>query len=335
MEVEVLGSELREARLRKELSLDEVEQELRIRAKFLAAIETGDYSLIPSQVQARGFLRNYAQFLGLDADAILARYEQAMGQPEAFGYNGHLPKPMPVVVAKPSESDQRAGPVPGSEGTPGPDIGRTSRRRRAFSSSMVVFGLTAVLMFFVLAWGGTQLIEWLIDTDNRAEGVDFIESVLGDQPTVTPSATFVPSPSPTAGVVIPEQQMFNSVFVILNVTQRTWARITVDGEVQFQGIAVPGTRLQYQGASAVQVRAGNAAGLEAVVNDQVIGPLGQRGQVVDVSFTLDGLQTQTPGEETGIPPATPNPVEALPAITPTPTQTPQPPMGDAIGEITT
>jgi cytoskeletal protein RodZ len=67
MEVEILGSELRAARLQKELSLDEVEQELRIRAKFLGAIEAGDYSLLPSQVQARGFLRNYAQFLGLDA----------------------------------------------------------------------------------------------------------------------------------------------------------------------------------------------------------------------------------------------------------------------------
>jgi transcriptional regulator with XRE-family HTH domain len=296
MEVEILGNELREARLRRELSLDEVEQELRIRAKFLAAIENGDYSLLPSQVQARGFLRNYARFLNLDANAMLARYEQAMGQPEMHRHNnGHLPEPTPVLVSKPAppvEDQAQPGRGPNTAGVYGasPDIGQTNRRQRAFSPSMVVFGLAAVMMFFALAWGSIQMIEWLINTDKKAEGVDFIESVL-DQPTVTPSATVMATPKPTQGISIPEQQMFNSVFVILDVTQRTWARIVVDGQVQFQGIAVPGTRLQYQGASAVQIYAGNAAGLEAVVNDVTIGALGTRGEIVDLSFSLDTLES--------------------------------------------
>lgn len=291
MEVEVLGNELHEARLRMELTLDEVEQELRIRAKFLAAIENGDYSLIPSQVQARGFLRNYAQFLGLDADAILARYEQAMGQLESFGYggNGHLPRPTPVVVARPNENGTRTSPP--NPAQPAPDTGQTSRRGRSFSSSMLVFGMAAVFVFFVLALGGTRAIEWLIDTDKKAEGVDFIQTVLGDQPTVTPSPTLPPAAQPTEGVPIPESQTFNSVFVIFDVVQRTWVRIMVDGVMQFEGVATPGTRLQYQGSQSVAVRAGNAAGLDVVVNDRAVGPLGGRGEVVDLTITLDNIDT--------------------------------------------
>lgn len=293
MEVEVLGSELREARLKRELTLEEVEQELRIRAKFLAAIENGDYSLLPSQVQARGFLRNYAQFLGLDGDVILARYEQAMRQPEAFRFNGngHLPRPTPVVVARPSDNGYTASPPRRPAEQPAPNTGKTSRRRPAFSSSMVVFGMAAVVMFFALALGGTRFVEWLIDTDKKAEGVDFIESVLGDQPTVTPSPTIAPTLASTPGVTVPDLQTYNSVFVIFNVTQRTWARITVDGTVQFEGIATPGTRLQYQGSSSVAVRAGNAAGLDVVVNDLTVGPLGARGQVVDLTITLDNFRS--------------------------------------------
>ena len=302
MEVEIIGSELRSARLHQELSLDEVEQELRIRAKFLAAIENGDYSLLPSQVQARGFLRNYAQFLGLDGDLILSRYEQAMRQPVPYGPNGgdknQLPRPTPVVVSKPNENGNRTAKA-ASAAENAPDTGQTSRRRRDFSSSMVVFGLAAVMMFFALAIGGTRAIEWLIDADRTAEGVDFIQSVLGDQPTVTPSPTLAPTPIATQGVAIPNEQMFNSVFVIINVTQRTWARVTVDGTVQFEGIAAPGTRLQYQGSEAVTIRAGNGAGLDVIVNDQKMGALGERGEVVDLNITRDGVPGMTTAAPAG------------------------------------
>ncbi len=307
MEVEVLGSELREARLQKELTLDEVEQELRIRAKFLAAIENGDYSLIPSQVQARGFLRNYAQFLGLNGNTILVRYEQAMGQLEAFSRDhSHLPRPTPVVVARPNANGNRTSKAANPAEQDAPNTGKTSRRARTFSSSMLVFGMAAVFMFFMLALGGTRIVEWLIAADQKAEGVDFIQTVLGDQPTITPSPTLAPTPVSTQGVTIPQQQTFNSVFVIFDVTQRTWARITVDGTVQFEGIAAPGTRLQYQGSTSVAVRAGNAAGLNVVVNDRVVGPLGTRGEVVDLTITLDNVDALFPAQASAIDATAPN-----------------------------
>src|SRR5690606_35054987 len=59
-QAEILGQRLREAREAKELSLDETERATRIRARFLDALERGDYSMM-TPVQAQGFLRNYAR----------------------------------------------------------------------------------------------------------------------------------------------------------------------------------------------------------------------------------------------------------------------------------
>lgn len=292
MEVEILGSELRAARLQKELSLEEVEQELRIRAKFLRAIEAGDYSLLPSQVQARGFLRNYAVFLSLDPNMILARYEQAMGQLEEVepSNNKHLPKPTPVVVAKPAETTYPdPSRTPNAEGVYAAEVNQPRRRRASFSSSLILVLVASLMLITAIALGGAQFVEALIAADSSANaGVDgFIDQILGDRPTVTPSATLDLRSTPTPETPVSSVQFADSVLVIFDVTQRTWIRITVDGAVSFEGIVVPGERLQYQGSETIKVRAGNGAGLDGIINGQALGPMGERGELIDITFTRD------------------------------------------------
>ncbi len=296
MEVEILGSELRASRLQKELTLEEVEQELRIRAKFLRAIEAGDYSLLPSQVQARGFLRNYAIFLGQDAGTILARYEQAMGQLDRQGSNGHLPQPAPVVIAKPAETNY-PGDDEQTHAAEGVYHNATKPKRRSpvFSSSVFVVGVVAVIVIAAMALGGVRFVEALIAADRNIEGdgvESFIDSVLGGQPTVTPSATFVAVPTATpGGIEISAARMSDSVIVVFDVTRRTWVRVTVDGVVHFEGIVKPGERYQYQGSESINVRAGNGAGLDANVNGEAVGLLGGRGELIDVTLTRAGVET--------------------------------------------
>ncbi len=299
MEVEILGSELRASRLQRELSLEEVEQELRIRAKFLRAIETGDYSLLPSQVQARGFLRNYAIFLGLDANAILARYEQAMGQIDAGGPNGHLPTPAQVVVAKPLEETYpgKMARQPGAQGVYNPNVGQTRRRRRAFSSTNILFSVASIFVIVALAWGSTRLVEALIAADRQVESqsgsINEFIGELDDQPSPTPSATFL-AQSAEATEVAQVNPIEEGVHAVFDVTQRTWLRVTVDEVVLFEGIAVPGETQQYQGEATIHIRAGNAAGLGTTINGRDIGPIGTRGELVDMTFSPDFQPTTTP-----------------------------------------
>ncbi|HEY0835649.1 MAG TPA: helix-turn-helix domain-containing protein, partial [Azospirillum sp.] len=66
---------LRDARLRLGVELRDAAATLRIRYPYLEAIEQGRYDDLPGTTYANGFLRSYAEFLGLDADDILRRYK--------------------------------------------------------------------------------------------------------------------------------------------------------------------------------------------------------------------------------------------------------------------
>jgi Helix-turn-helix domain/RodZ C-terminal domain len=78
-DLQSLGAVLKHAREQQALTFEEVELQTRIRVKFLQALENGDLSLLPSLAHARGFLRNYAQFLRLDANVIIASFGELTG----------------------------------------------------------------------------------------------------------------------------------------------------------------------------------------------------------------------------------------------------------------
>lgn len=74
--MKTVGSILREARLSKGITFDEVERATKIRAKFLEAIEADDYTILPTQAYAKGFVKNYGEFLGIPAGTILAFFRR-------------------------------------------------------------------------------------------------------------------------------------------------------------------------------------------------------------------------------------------------------------------
>jgi len=69
-----IGSSLREARLRRGLDLDAVADRILIRARYLAALEEERFHLLPHGSYRRSFLREYAEFLGLDGDLYVDEY---------------------------------------------------------------------------------------------------------------------------------------------------------------------------------------------------------------------------------------------------------------------
>ena len=74
-----LGDALRERREHKGVTMQQAAEDTRIREKFLQAIESGDYQSLPGTVYTKGFLRNYAQYLGLEAEEMLALYTGERG----------------------------------------------------------------------------------------------------------------------------------------------------------------------------------------------------------------------------------------------------------------
>jgi hypothetical protein len=85
-----IGEVLKRTRTRREIDIRTVEQETKIRIKYLRALENEEWDVLPGPAYARGFLRTYAQFLGLDGDALIDEYRrtveagQASDHPYAF-----------------------------------------------------------------------------------------------------------------------------------------------------------------------------------------------------------------------------------------------------------
>ncbi len=69
-----IGNSLREARLRKELDFPELEQGTKIRAKYLRALEDENFDQLPASTYIKGFLRTYADYLGLDGQLYVDEY---------------------------------------------------------------------------------------------------------------------------------------------------------------------------------------------------------------------------------------------------------------------
>lgn len=74
-----LGDALRTQRERMGITLEQAAEDTRIRDKFLRALESGDYQTLPGVVYTKGFLRNYADYLGLDPDQLIAQLQAERG----------------------------------------------------------------------------------------------------------------------------------------------------------------------------------------------------------------------------------------------------------------
>lgn len=99
--MESIGRYLRREREVRRVSLEELAQTTRIPLKMLLSIEDDRFDKLPGEVFARGFLRSYAQALGIEADDVLALYGQ--------GRRALIVNPAPFTAITPPEKGRRFG----------------------------------------------------------------------------------------------------------------------------------------------------------------------------------------------------------------------------------
>src|SRR5258708_22120688 len=310
-DAQTLGSELRAAREARDLTLDQAEQQTRIRSKYLEALEEGKYAVLPSAVQARGFLRNYARFLNLDADHIVGRYDALQGgrrrrraAPTTSAEDPTMLSPsrrtkeMHAVLVKPP-----AGPPLVEPPLQGP-------RRRFQFMGIIIGGIALLILAGLLIVGAQTLQAYLARNNNNGLILSplpqTINSTAGAATTAVTSQPLRPSPLPspvpnveaTASTV---KGTGSGVALTLNITERTWIRVTVDGTVTYVGSAAPNTTLKYEG-STINVRVANAIGVHVTLNNQYQGVMRARGQIVDQTYTVNSgsnAPTTAPPNATG------------------------------------
>jgi cytoskeleton protein RodZ len=90
-----IGSSLREARLRQELDFPALEERTKIRPKYLRALEDERFDILPAPTYVKGFLRSYAEALGLDGQPFVDEYNSrfAVGEEEPVIRARRVPQP--------------------------------------------------------------------------------------------------------------------------------------------------------------------------------------------------------------------------------------------------
>lgn len=315
-----IGQRLRNQREALGITLADAEKYTRVRQHYLYALETGNLDLLPSPVQGRGMLNNYAHFLNMDASALLDRFADALQARREERMEGSL-----KVPARERSAAESGLAAPGPSQKPV----KSAALRRFITPDLVIGGGLLVLMVIFFIWGASRLNLTAAPSQGVTSTAPSIAEVLmtpvapSQQPMPpaegTPAATPEPGqalpPAVPVSTVVGSQVNTDPLQIYIVARQRAWVKITVDGKVAFQGRVVPGNAYTYSGSQRIELLTGNAGGLQVLYNQNDLGVIGAVGQLASLDFSAQGVVTPTSAFSPS-PSATP-----LPTLTPFPTPT--------------
>lgn len=226
---DTLGHTLEEARRKIGRSIADVEADTFIRGRLIAALEQGDYEHLPPATYTRGYIRNYAKFLGLDPEPLLEMYEKETGQFTA------APITPPETVVRPRSQIHAVPP----------------------RTALIIAGALAVLVLGI--WGivslfGAREVTPPLPTPTETPP-PAVETTPPTMPPGIPDPSQIPTPAPDDDVTTPETGPFD-VRVVIEPDGASWLRVTVDGLVAYEGTMVSGQSMEWTVTDEVSLRIG-------------------------------------------------------------------------------
>ncbi len=251
-ELASFGEELRREREIRGISLKEIADATKISRRFLEAIERNDHKTLPAPVFTRGFVREYARYVGLNIEDMVNRYNFAASRDD------RIEKP-PEVQRYPQ--------------TPVKDISPKIQPKRGIPPvyARVNLNLLAVAVIAAALAG----VAWWAVHNKRFD----LES--GTEATATlPLTTRTPVRAPA--IAPPPAPADDSMLhLAVEVTEKSWVVLDADGKNVFSDDMLKGERKTFDASEAFKFRTiGNAAGLSLILNGTKIPPLGKEGEVI-------------------------------------------------------
>jgi len=312
-----LGTRLREARESRGLTLQQVEEQLRIRHAFLEALEEERYEALPGAVYTRGFIQNYGRLLGLPVDELLQQYGGATEVPVRPATR------IPTVIDEPllSTPTRSVWPqvflgvmialallVAGWYGYArlylDEDPVDALRRYGLFASILPPAEEGPVVAASPTAPSQAGLVETPppaaegtpLPAPTEAPTTEPAPTQAEAVPTPTPRHTLTPTPTATPTVEAPPEgeapgtdeatpPPADAVTVVARVIETAWVSVVIDGTQVLATTLQPGQEYTWLGADDIALRVGNAGGLDLTVNGEAVGTLGASGEVVDITYT--------------------------------------------------
>ena len=273
-----VGEVLRRARLHYGQSLKDVEKNVRIRASQIEAIETGNYENLPGRVYAIGFVRSYAEYLGLDGGQVVSLFKaQSMGTTA----NPELHFPAPASESK-------------------------------LPSKWVITGCIAATMLLTMLWWAQveksrEAVQNIPPVSAELKAKVGIKEEVPVTPAVAiaseqpPSGAALEAPSEPVATV-PQAEEAEDVTpvsappvengITLNITENSWVEIRdASDQIIVSKVLKVGDQYFVPNRPDLKMALGNAGGVEITVDGKALPPLGGRGQVRrDISLDADALR---------------------------------------------
>lgn len=268
-----IGPLLEKKRTEKGLSLKDVEQATKIRTRYLQGLEREDFSMLPDHIYTRGFLKTYANFLGLDGEKLSRELKERSSPRRERQFNYEEP---------PANRFERPFmPLGEIEAEP----------RRISGATILTFALALLVLATVvgaLYYVGTRS-QPSENVENQAEGpASAQEEEAAEEPAEEPAAAPDTARPATQSANESTTASQNTVQVTVAVQDLpAGLTITADGSVVLDQFAQPGFSQRFEAQRILSVSTSNGGSVEVELDGRNIGRLGNFGQPVTRDFPVD------------------------------------------------
>lgn len=307
-QLNAIGEYLQHIRQDQGRSLDDISAKTYIPLRILRALEGGQEGILPEAVFVQGFIRRYADALGLDGMSLSRSFPV---EREAAGIDSsEQPRREPTQTL----AETRISASPRSDYS---EQRITPSRRRGQSS----FSLPLAIVGLLVAGGLVYALSRLIFAPQRSPQTATnspastaptapasspkppapgASAAVSSSPASSPAASPSPASSPAARTANPSSATTPAtapanapVNVAMNVTADAWVQVITDGRVAYEGILTRGTKRNWSAQQEMTIVSGNAGGVTLSQNQSAAKPMGAAGTVEEVTFTANPGNSST------------------------------------------
>ncbi|AEE96738.1 helix-turn-helix domain-containing protein [Mahella australiensis] len=257
-----IGEILKQARINKNMTIQDVHEITKIMPRYLRAIEEGQWDLLPGTVYTRGYIRSYAEAVGVDGDYLIRQFDRLLRERADNSTDReeqHLDSKTDTTLLEDTSDSAGTG---------------------WWLVALIGIVAITIIFYFVFVWqpdtGQSPDTSQPPVVDQTPEPQSESESAPQSEPQPEPE----PEQPPQAQLTLLEQKANSAVYTIVtdkerfsvtvSATGRCWVRITADGKRVWEGTLEAGGTHTADAANKLTVRLGFPPGADVKVEDQVL-----------------------------------------------------------------
>ncbi|MFW6237942.1 MAG: helix-turn-helix domain-containing protein [Halanaerobiales bacterium] len=253
-----IGDKLLEARKNQGKTLRQIEEETKIRKKYLAALEENAFNRIPGEVYVKAFIKGYAKQVGLDGNKLVKEYSNAKRKKE-------------------KEKKEKE---------------RQRQKELEKKKKKIKITVVSVVLLFLFILGLLLYNNFFRNTDinssdtgpenNYNSRTEVTVENSRDEEINNTSGAGNENTTDSESVATNEQknQENEEMNIQITATRKSWLQVVIDNEEVFSGFINREEELNYSGKEKIRLKIGNGEAVQVKINGKVKGPWGKSGEVI-------------------------------------------------------